>query len=53
MINNNFKSKEEKKELRKKYFELKRIEYLKNLEKEPFLSSFDYVSLIMKYGKRK
>ena len=47
------KSKEEKKELRKKYFELKSIEYFKNLEKEPFLSSFDYVSLIMKYGKRK
>ena len=47
------KSKEEKKELRKKYFELKRIEYFKNLEKEPFLSSFDYVSLILKYGKGK
>lgn len=47
------KSKEEKKELRKKYFELKRTEYFKNLKKEPFLSSFDYVSLIIKYGKRK
>lgn len=53
MIDNNIKTKEEKKELRKKYFELKRIEYLKNLEKEPFLSSFDFVSLIMKYGKGK
>ena len=47
------KSKEEKKELLKKYFELKRIKYFKNLEKEPFLSSFDYVTLIMKYGKGK
>ena len=53
MVIKNFKSKEEKKELRKKYFGLKRIEYFKNLEKEPFLSSFDYVSLILKYGKGK
>jgi hypothetical protein len=52
-MDSKIKSKEEKKELRKKYFELKRIEYLKNLEKEPFLSSFDYVTLIMKYGKGK
>lgn len=46
------KSKEEKKELRKKYFELKRIEFFKNLQNEPFLSSFDFVTLIIKSGKR-
>ncbi len=47
------KSKEEKKELCKMYFELKSIKYFENLKKEPFLSSFDFVTLIMKYGKEK
>jgi len=36
------KFKEGKKELCKKYLELKRLEYIENLMKEPFFSSFEF-----------